>query len=111
MTHQMSPGLYKKPPFSISRRLLFSLTLTVIVVSSLVIAYNYIEASRKATEELEIHSQEYLSQLTQILMIPLWNFDANTVESISAAYGLQEGVAGLKVVDSNGNVFADINKA
>ena len=95
---------------SISRGVTVCLILTIVVVSTITISINYVKASREAREQLENKADEYKTFLTNILEMPLWIFEEETVKDIGTFYARNELVAKLKIIDSLGGVVFDIDK-
>ena len=97
-------------PRSIARTLSIGLIITLVLVAGLSLAVNFILSSRKAKAELEARVQDYLSNLTDALKVPLWNYSEETIEAICTSYAHNEFVVILRLVDQNGNVFFNVQK-
>jgi len=95
---------------SISRDLTISLIITVVLVSTLAFSISYINASQNVSAQLEDEADEFIASLVSILIIPLWNFDEETTKGIVASYVNSEFVAKLKIVNSMGAVYFEIDK-
>ena len=95
---------------SISRDLTIGLILAVVVVSTIATLFSYFDASRKARSQLEDKADEYLVSLTDILEIPLWNLDDRTINRIGRSYAQNELVQELRVIDSWGTVYFELEK-
>jgi PAS domain S-box-containing protein len=103
--------LKSNKPRSISRTLSIGLTITLVLVAGLSLGVNFILASREAKAELETRVEDYISALTDALKVPLWNFSEETIEAICTSYAQNEFVTELRLVDPNGNVFFNMEKA
>lgn len=85
---------------SISLRLTTSIILTVLIVS---ICSNYIlytQTRRKARSDLENSINRSISSIVDILEMPLWAYDEETIEDIGKLYADNELVARLVIRDS-----------
>ncbi len=95
---------------SLSRKLAAGLILTILVVSTITMSLSYFYASRRAKAQLENKASEYIISLAEILEIPLWNLDKETVEAVGKSYAQNEFVAGLRIIDSWGAVRFEMEK-
>ncbi len=102
--------LKKQKARSISRELTGGLIFTVLIVSTIAISAGYFRASRNAGALLENKAEQYITSLTNILPVPLWNYDRETVQGIAAFYAQNEFVSKLEITDSEGNVFFKTDK-
>ena len=98
-------------PRSISRTLSIGLILTLALVAAVSLGVNFFLSSRKAKAELETRVDDYISALTDALKVPLWNYSEETIDAICTSYAQNEFVAKLRLVDQNGNVFFNLEKA
>jgi uncharacterized membrane protein affecting hemolysin expression len=95
---------------SISKNLTIGLLITVIVVSTVAISISFINTSRNARVQLEDKAEQLAISLSKILYSPLWNIDEETAKSIGTSYSANELIAKLKIVDSRGKVFFEMDK-
>ncbi len=95
---------------SISRELTAGLIITIVVISAITMSLSYFNASRRAETQLENKASEYIVSLTNILEIPLWNLDKESVEGIGRSYAQNEFVQGLRIIDSWGEVYFQMEK-
>lgn len=96
----------KRPkPASIARNLTYSLVLTVVAASTLIIGLNYFNASRKASIEMERNAQESIIYVTDILEIPMWNFNYQSIEQIGSSFFRNDLIVQLKIIDTSGKVL------
>ena len=63
---------------SITKRLTIGLVITVLFVSAIAISLSYFVASQRAKAQLEDRATEYITSLTDILKIPLWDVAEET---------------------------------
>jgi signal transduction histidine kinase len=92
---------------SISRNLTIGLIVTILVVSTLTISLNLFIASQRAKAQLEDKADEYITSLTEILEVPLWNLTRETIEHIGAFYSHDELVEEIKITDNLGKIYFD----
>ncbi len=95
---------------SITGNLTIGIILTVIIVSTGAVSVSYFHATRDAGNRLEARAGDMADSLAKMLDIPLWNFDEATVEHIGLSYAYNEYVAGIRVVDSLGSVYYEMDK-
>ena len=95
---------------SISRELTVGLIITIVIASAIAMSISYFNASRRAEAQLENKASEYTVSLTDILAIPLWNLDKEYIEGIGKAYAQNEFVQGLRIIDSWGKVYFQMEK-
>ena len=86
---------------SISRELTRTLILILVLVACVAFSLNYIIATQKAKKELEKKADEYIIALTDILTIPLWTLDRETVTVIGKTYIQSEFVSHLTITSEN----------
>ncbi len=98
-------------PRSISRNLAIGIALSMVLVSSLVVTFNFYLASQNAKAQVERKADEWIDGMVKILEFPLWNFDEATAASIGASYALNDLIANIKIVDSLGAVYFETDKA
>ena len=95
---------------SISRRLTISLTIAVMVVSAVVVALNYYSSNRKAKAQLDEKADEYVSFLLESLSVPLWDYEAKTIQHIGAVYFRNDLINTLKITGSNDVLYFSSRK-
>jgi len=81
-----------------------------VVVSAIAISISYFNATRRAEAQLENKASEYMIFLKDILEIPLWNLNEESIESIGRSYSQNEFVQGLRITDSWGKVYFQTEK-
>ncbi|WP_459925882.1 PAS domain S-box protein, partial [Desulfatiferula olefinivorans] len=108
-----SPGPDKKAApkgRSISFLLTTSLILTVTLVSCVSIFSNYLDVKRKSRIELERLLDRSATALAEILQVPLWTYDQETIENIGNLYADNEDIVGLTIIDSLGKSLFHMEK-
>jgi len=96
---------------TITRDLVVSIIIVVVLISAVVVMLNYRIMSEKARTELETTADEYLAYLVSSLELPIWSIDHAAVLSIAESYGKNEQVAKLKInVTFNNATIFDLNK-
>lgn len=95
---------------SISFLLTTSLILTVTLVSCVSIFTNYLDVKRKSRIELTRHLDRSATALAEILKVPLWTYDQETIENIGNLYAENEDIVGLTIIDSLGKSLFHMEK-
>ncbi len=95
---------------SISFRLTTSIILTVLVVSVCSNVFWYLKTKSKAEAELEKNMQRSISSIVEILEMPLWAYDEDTIENIGSLYSENDLVVQLSIIDSLGKVLFKMEK-
>jgi hypothetical protein len=91
---------YKSVKFdSITRGLVFYLTLTIVFVSFTSMGILYFNVLQKARHDLQNKSEEILSYLTESLAVPIWNVDDSVVIVIGKAIARENSIAQLEIID------------
>jgi PAS domain S-box-containing protein len=84
---------------SISRDLTIGLILVVIAVSSFALLVAYYTSKQKAEAELHAKAVEYSDYIKKSLVLPLWNYDFETIEAVCRAYLQNDLIAGIQIND------------
>jgi PAS domain-containing protein len=87
---------------SIALLLTTSIILTVACVSAISIFIGYMEATKKARAELERSLERNITAIVEILQVPLWNYDQETIENTGNLYIGNEDIVSLVIIDSLG---------
>jgi len=95
---------------SIAKNLTIGMILTVLIVSTIAISINFYYTSQSAKAYIENKADELIESMSKILDISLWNFDEETVKGIGASYALNDLISKLKIVDSQGITYFEIDK-
>jgi PAS domain S-box-containing protein len=96
---------------SISKDLTIGLILVIVVVSSIALLVAYYTSKQKAEAELQAKAEEYTDYIRNTLVLPLWNYDFETIEAVCHAYMQNDLVAAVKVNDPRNLVNVNMAKA
>lgn len=100
----------KKSPRSISKELTIGLILVVLVVSSLALVLAYYTSKKKAEAELQAKAEEYIDFIKNTLVLPLWNYDFETIQAICHTYMQNDLIIGIQVSDPRNQVNVNMFK-
>jgi len=103
-------GLFKSPQRSISKEVSIGLILTIILVSTISFYIAHTVARKKARDYLNAKADEYILHLKDILVLPIWNYDYETIDAIGQTYLQNEHIAGITIVDSRDNTCISVTK-
>ena len=103
-------GLFKSPQRSISKEVSIGLILTIILVSTISFYIAHTVARKKARDHLNAKADEYILHLKDILVLPIWNYDYETIDAIGQTYLQNEHIAGITIVDSRDNTCISVTK-
>lgn len=111
ISDQLSTKIPKNKGRSISFRLTTSIILTVACVSAISIFIGYMDAKKKARIELEKSVERNTTAIADILQVPLWTYDQETIEDIGNLYAGNEDIVSLTIIDSLGKtLFSTVKK-
>jgi PAS domain S-box-containing protein len=96
---------------SISRDLTIGLILVVMVVSTIALLTAYVISSKKAEAELNAKADEYIVFLKNTLILPIWNYDFDTIDAVCRTYLQNELITGIYVADHRGQIKVELAKA
>jgi two-component system, cell cycle sensor histidine kinase and response regulator CckA len=96
---------------SISKDMTIGLILVVMIVSTIALITAYVISSRKAEAELNAKADEYILFLKNTLILPIWNYDFDTIDAVCRTYLQNELIAGVNVVGHRGQIKVDMAKA
>ena len=91
---------------SISKQLTRTLILLLILVACIAFSVISVVSNRRATKELDIKADEYIESLADILTIPLWAIDHDTMTFIGKTYMQNELLGTLTIRTDDGLVFS-----
>ena len=109
-SHNRVPSADKRQKRSISRTLTLSLIATVIVVKIVTVSSIYLILSIRAKSQLAQKADEYITSLTTVLEIPVWNLDDLTIKRIGEAYAHNDLVESIIIADYQGHGYYDFNR-
>ncbi|MBU1168418.1 MAG: response regulator [Proteobacteria bacterium] len=95
---------------SISFWLTTSLILAVTLVSVISIGTNYLDVKHKSQINLMKSLDRNITALADILKVPLWTYDQETIEDIGNLYAGNEDIVTLTIIDSLGKTLFHISK-
>jgi PAS domain S-box-containing protein len=98
-TQSMAPRVKNR---SIALLLTTSIILTVACVSAISIFIGYMDATKKARNDLEKSVERNIAAIADILQVPLWTYDQETIEDIGNLYAGNDDIVYLTIIDSLG---------
>jgi len=99
---------------SISKELALSLFLLVFLLEGALFAYLYARQSQFMRLELEKKSREYVANLSEVLAVPLWDFDDEQIHKIGANFARETLINELNITDLQGKFlyrYRDVKRA
>ena len=96
--------MFHSPPLqhrSISKDLTRILILILVVIACIAFFLSYLVSTWRAKRTLEMKADEYIASLTEILSIPLWTLDRDTITVIGKTYMQSEFVSTLTITSEN----------
>jgi len=88
-----------KKPYSITRRIIVYLTLTIVSVSLISMGILYFNVTKSGRGDLENKAEETMSYLTGSLSVPIWDIDGDAVRVIGDTIAREVSVIQLEIVD------------
>lgn len=95
---------------SISKDLTIGLILVIITVSSFALLVAYYASMQKAEAELQAKADEYTVYIKNSLVLPLWNYDFETIQAVCNAFLQNDLITGIQVNDPRNQVNVNIVK-
>jgi PAS domain S-box-containing protein len=95
---------------SISKDLTIGLILVIIIVSSFALLVAYYTSKQKAEAELQAKAEEYTDYIKNTLVLPLWNYDFETIQAVCHAYLQNDLIVGIQVKDPRNLVNVNMVK-
>jgi PAS domain S-box-containing protein len=90
---------------TITRDLTLGLVLIVTVMIVAIGGLNYLVNTTQSENSLKLQAEETADKLANILSVPLWNLDLQTIKNIAEAYQQAEKVVGIKIQDDTDRVI------
>ncbi len=90
---------------TISRDLSIGLIVSISIVITLIGAIYYNYSTFKAKEELRKRSQAITDEFSNVLALPVWDLDYDTINQISNAYLQSEDLVGIRLKNTYGDVL------
>lgn len=95
---------------SISKDLTIGLILVILVVSLFGLMVAYYTSKQKAEAELQAKAEEYTTFLKNTLVLPLWNYDFETIKAICNTYMQNDLITSIQVSDPRNQVNINMVK-
>lgn len=96
---------------SLARELTMSLVALVVTVVIALSSSLYLQLSHDMLDDIGQKADEYSTRLTDILSIPMWNFDTRTIEQVGAVFAQYDLVNDLSIRDAQGNTLFVLRKS
>ncbi|MFV0349198.1 MAG: PAS domain-containing protein [Halodesulfovibrio sp.] len=90
---------------SISRDLTVSLMVMILLVVATTLSWQYMRNSQEMLHEVEGKADEYITRLSDILSVPIWNFDTRTIDQIGTVFAQYDLVNEVRILDPLGKVL------
>ena len=90
---------------TVARDLALRLIIAVVVFVALFGTIYFFLSLAQATRELNEHGRTLVVELSEVLSVPMWNLDQESIEKITEAYLRAEDVVALRVFDADGVVI------
>jgi HAMP domain-containing protein len=88
---------------SLSVDLTLGLVVTLILIEGLLLLFLYQRQSRIMQEEIEFKADDYALKLSEVLAVPMWDFDDKQIEKIGKGFLQNELVRQLRITNNQGN--------
>lgn len=95
---------------SISRDLTVSLMVMILLVVATTLSWQYMRNSQEMLREVESKADEYVTRLSDILSVPIWNFDTRTIDQIGSVFAQYDLVNEVRILDPLGKVLFSTQK-
>lgn len=92
---------------SLSRSLLLGITVTVCGIIMLLGVFHYSQLYSSALEQVEKDATSRTQRLSEILSIPIWNIEYDTVDRVISVFSESMNILRIQVEEPNGKVIAD----
>ena len=102
--------LFKPSQRTIAKDLTIGLVLVVLLVSTIALLIAYGISAHKAKADLEIKADEYIAFIKDTLVLPIWNYDFETIEAVCQTYLQNELITGIDVSDHRQRIRVDVQK-
>ncbi len=96
---------------SISRSLALSVVGIVFVVMGTILAVGFAMYSRDLKTALDGTAEEYISRFSDVLGVPLWNYDAAHVHQIGSIWAENDLIHSVRILDDQGRALYELRKA
>ena len=90
---------------SLSKELAISLILLLILVEGVLLAYVYSRQSRFLLQELEKKADDYAEKLSEVLVVPLWDYDDEQIGKIGLSFLQSDVIDEVNIKDAKGKTL------
>jgi signal transduction histidine kinase len=87
---------------SLSKELAVSLILVLILFQGVLLAFAYSRQSRFLMQELEKKADDYAEKLSEVLVVPLWDYDDEQIGKIGISFLQSDVIDGIHIKDARG---------
>jgi PAS domain S-box-containing protein len=102
---------FHRSPKSISQEVTIGLVITVILVSTVSFFIAHEISQSRAQAHLNAKADEHIHYLEEILILPIWNFEYETIDVIGQSFLQNDYIASIEIVDSRGKKMVFGTKA
>lgn len=93
---------------SLSRELAISFILLLILFQGLLLAYVYHRQSKILKQELEKKADDLTANLSEVLVVPLWDYDDEQIGKIGMAFLEFEVIDEVLIKDAHGKTLFNV---
>jgi signal transduction histidine kinase/CheY-like chemotaxis protein len=90
---------------SLSKELAVSLILVLILFQGVLLAYAYSRQSRFLMQELEKNADDYAEKLSEVLVVPLWDYDDEQIGKVGLSFLQSDVIDGIHIKDARGKTL------
>ena len=90
---------------SLSKELAISLILLLILFEGVLLAYVYSRQSRFLLQELEKKADDYAEKLSEVLVVPLWDYDDEQIGKIGLSFLQSDVIDEVHIKDPEGKTL------
>lgn len=95
---------------SIARDLTISLMMILILVEGFMLGYIYFRESRNKLREIENIAVDYTEQLSEVMAVPLWDYDDQQIAIIGEGFAHTDLVVKIRIKNKNGDTLFKTEK-
>jgi len=90
---------------SLSKELAISLIILLILFEGVLLAYVYSRQSRFLLQELEKKADDYAEKLSEVLVVPLWDYDDEQIGKIGISFLQSDVIDEVHIKDAQGKTL------
>jgi hypothetical protein len=90
---------------SLAKELAVSLILLLILFEGVLLAYVYSRQSRFLLQELEKKANDYAEKLSEVLVVPLWDYDDEQIGKIGLSFLQSDVIDEVHIKDAGGKTL------